>query len=229
MIKFPNIFIAPEFSMLLIENLRNTNQSNEILTKFINGRTSFRRLIQYSFQDIDKKARIDVIIKSLGWKNFRDRLASVYIHYLFDNSFPKQTNLALVQDLLDLENSLLPYIITHSSRTFLLSLYLKLGRIHLSKTKQDLSEFELTIPTHVLEIFKNTKMKVVEPDWAIIILWHFSDYLGEQVLDKLIDDKAIFEEIILLLSQEQQDLMWDNFLTYSYAINDFEFYQKQVN
>ena len=228
MIEFPNIFVDQHFSYLLSRNLYSSQHSNQFITQYITGRHSFHQLIVNCFLDVDPLKRISFIVKVLGWKSFRDRLSSVFISYVRDGRFPRQTNFPLANDLIAFDLQTSPYTTSGSSRAFLLAFYLKLSKIHLAKSGEDFVEEQLDIPPAVVSLFKKANIKVVKIDWAILLLWHFADYIGVNELDKLLDQKKRLQELQGLLTTEQKDELYTNLLIYSYAVNDQDFFQAGI-
>ena len=228
MIEFPNIFIDQHFSHLLSQDLPSSQRSKQLITQYINHHRSFQQLVVNCFLDVVPQKRVSSIIKVLGWKSFRDRLASVFVFYTHHHKFPKETHVLLAKDLMAFDFQMTPYTTSGSSRAFLLALYLKLSKIHLTKSRGDFAETQLEIPSSVVSLLKKAKIKIVKIDWAILLLWHFADAMGVEDLDKLLGQKKGLQELQSLLTIEQKDKLYTNLLIYSYAVNDQDFFEAGI-
>ena len=228
MVEFPNVFVDQHFSHLLCQDLQACQRTNQLITRYITDHHSFHQLVTNCFLDNGPKKRVYSIIKILGWKSFRNHLASVFIFYACHHKFPRKTHFPLAKDLIEFDIQTTPYTTSGSSRAFLLALYLKLSQIYLAKSQDDFTEDQLEIPSSVLFLFKKAKMNVVQIDWAVLLLWHFADAMGVEKLDTLLGQKKGLQELQSLLTTEQQDKLYTNLLIYSYAINDQNFFEAGI-
>ncbi|MCY4643751.1 MAG: hypothetical protein OXB88_03950 [Bacteriovoracales bacterium] len=229
MVQFPNIFVDPHYSYLLSQNLRFSDRSHRFIANYIKQHRGFHRLIVNSFLDVDTNKRIDFIVKTLGWKSFRDRLASVFIHYTHTNRFPEETNLQLTQDLIQFDMEMETYSSYGYSRSFLLAFYVKLCRIHSRETGLNFREEEWHIPRSVCGLMKKAKIKMIKIDWALLLLWHFVDYMGRERVEEIIDRGEGFRMLMDLLTDGQRDELYGNLLTYSYGIDDQDFFHLKIS
>ena len=225
MVEFPNVFISEHFSYLLCQNLYSSERSNRFIARYIKDHGSFQQLVANCFSDMSSKRQIDFIIKTLGWKNFRDSLASIFIHYTRERKFPSKINTHSSQELVEFDGKIAHYTTSGSSRGFLLALFLKLSQIHLEGEGKINRAVKLQIPDFVLSLLKKAQIKVVKVDWIILLLWHFTDYIGVEELGQLLDQRIDFKALLEHLRVEQRDELYSNILTYSYAINDPDFFQ----
>ena len=235
MIELPNIFVHKHFAYLLSQNLHSSNRPHQLIAQYITGHRDFHHLVANCFSDIDPQRRAHTIVRGLGWKNFRDRLASVFLYYAHNNRFPRWIDSheecqEKCQGPIELDQQMLPYTTSGHSRAFLLALYLKLAQAHLNKMGPSSQIMEqklksLEIPQAVLALFKKAKSKVVKIDWAILLLWHFADDMGIEQLTKLLDRGTNFKTLQGLLTNEQRDKLYTNLLLYSYGIDDQDFFQ----
>jgi len=190
---------------------------------------SFRALVFSYFSDIDSKGRIDIIIKSLGWATFRNRLAALYIHYQAHGEFPATVDTTLAKGLEEFEAKLINHTVDGFSRSYLLAFYLKMARLwSMNKDCEDLLE-HLNVEEEIFKYLRSAKAKTVKIDWLILLLCHFHYVFGGDELKKVMDEGTNYTEIFQSLSEAQQDMLMQNFYSYGYSINEVEiFYVETV-
>ena len=220
MMEFPNIFLNEKFVVLLCHNFSTVDQSRGFLTRYMEENPDFEKLVSHSFRDVNFSGQVDVLMRILGWVGFRNRLASIFIQYVQDKKYPEKPNLELVQDLIEFDRAVMPYAVRGFSRGFLLAFYLKLGRLSLGES--------FKVPQEVFSLLGKVKVRVSRIDWVILLLWHFSDSVRVEELDGLLDGREGFVGIEDRLSPIERDKLSTNMLTYSYAINDREFFERRV-
>ena len=225
MIIFPRVLLPESFTALLKTNIHNTQDSLDKLNSLLSSSPSVAQLIEHSFLDIDPQKRVSIIVKSLGWRNFRDRLASLYIAHVIDGRFPEVSRTDLVEDLTDFEQKTIQYNVEGYSRNYLLAFYFKFIRLQLYKEgKKDLS-IKFNIENDLLDYLKLSKAKSVKIDYIILALFHFNFYLGKGVLLKFERDQPLsYKELFSKLNKDQQLNMMGNILNYSYAIHEPEMF-----
>ena len=228
MMEFPNVFVDRHFSYLLSRNLYASKNSNHLISQYIKRHKGFHQLVVNCFSEVSPEKSIDFIVSILGWKNFRDRLASLYIYYSQNGKFPPQANAQISEDLVTFDLSAAPHTASGHSRAFLLALYLKLATIHLAEEDASFLSEQLQIPQEIFSLLEKSKAKTVKIDWAILLLWHLSDYIGTEKLQGLLREGQDLEVLQKLLTGPQRDQLYTNLLIYSYAIDDQEFFQIEV-
>ena len=221
MIEFPNVFIHENFSYLLSQNLLPSHHTNQFLIHYFKENRVFHNFIVNSCIDIDPLKRVDFIIKVLGWVEFRNRLASILLQYERDHQFPSEVDMTLCHDLIEFDDKLFTHVVSGSSRAFLFALYLKISSIY----DKD-SVFK--VPLEVLDLLSKIRVKMIKVDWVILILWHFVDAMGFDRVEKKLSQASSFLSFENDLSSDQKEKFYANILTYSYAINDSDFFQKKV-
>ncbi|MFP5492945.1 MAG: hypothetical protein ACLGG0_15695, partial [Bacteriovoracia bacterium] len=81
-------------------------------------------VMERAFQEFNEhKIGLEKIATTLGWSNFRDRMASVYIFKALHGTFPDKTEMELVQQAIDLEARFTDKSVTGTSRIFMLGMY----------------------------------------------------------------------------------------------------------
>lgn len=221
MFVLPEIKLPNEFTQLLKSSIFNTSDSIEKLSEVIDENKNFSDFIKNVFADVGKGYSVKKIIKHLGWKNFRDRLSSIYLYHFKYGHYPRTSQVNLVEDISSLENS--SYSITGSSfsRSHMLGLYLKFANAQNSQTLQ--------IPLVLCELLKELRVKVIKCDWPLLVLWHFVEYAGtNHVSDIVKSGQFSYDYFYNYLSNEQKENYISNLLAYCYSIDEDDFWSHKV-
>ena len=222
MINLPPIEMPGEFCTFLQSSLQNNYEDQQKVLKFVRAYKSFSFLVTKYLGTFSDDGRIDSIISSLGPKQFRDRLAALYI-YRFEYGSYTRPSLEWVDDVLEFEGRFRAFTISGQSRSFLLGLYLKF--VHLKEKNSLNDDVKLSIPTMVYDVLKSSGRRSVRIDWLILVLWHMVEFLGEKRLKReLLSMNGTYEELYAKLSVEQKDLLMNNLLNYAYSINEPELF-----
>ena len=104
MINFPYVSLPEHYTRLLVANIQNSTQSNNNLEAYLYENKELNVLVRKIFRDIDPDGFLGKIISISGWPGIRNRLAAVYIEYAMTGKFPESANLALVTDIINIEN-----------------------------------------------------------------------------------------------------------------------------
>jgi hypothetical protein len=157
---------------------------------------------------------------ALGWHNFRNRMASLYISKAIYGKFPIKTDLSLVEDLISFENNFSGSGVQSNSRIFMLAFYFKLAQLKLQKSSEPY-QLDLNVPYQQLSrVLKLSQGRSEKTDWLILISLHFLQGLGETGFSQSIISGQSFDEIYQFLSPQYRKLMHDNLLTYSASIDE---------
>ena len=229
MLEFPNVFVDRHFAYLLSQDLHSSKHSNNFVAQYITAHPGFEQLTMYCFQDIGRNRSVGFIVNTLGWKNFRDRLACAFIHYAQHRSFPLKTTPQLATELVDFDQQVFPYTTSGSSRGFLLALYLNLVKIHLVHNEEKELASQLIPPPNVLALLKRTKMKIIKIDWAILLLWHFADCFGVEQLAQYLVEGSDLQKLQSMLDEKKRRELYQNLLLYSYGIDDQDLFQAKIS
>ncbi|MBF0312650.1 MAG: hypothetical protein HQK50_06100 [Oligoflexia bacterium] len=244
MINLPAFTLPWEFTTLLQSDMKNKESSEYLLDRyqhlFSSGATSM--VIERAFRSTWPKQEMKHIIKFLGPKNFRDRLASIYLYYFKHNIYPLETTPEAVSDVVAMEAQLEKYTTQTQSRLFLFFFYLKLTGIVSNQVPaaSPLQHF----PQEIISLLQATSFKIWYIDWLLLLLWHFHDFLGGDALKDCIKSKvnnraAIksatthfssnmlplptqtpYWSLFSKLSEVQKEQLIENFLTYGLATNN---------
>lgn len=222
----PYVKLPGEFITLLKSNLAVTSSPTPIFD-IIRQNMALYHTLENSFQEFDDGRGVEKLLTALGWANFRDRMASLYVFKSIYGDFPQKTNMELVEDIKGLESRFMNHGVHGYSRLFLLGFYLKLANIKIQR-KEDNQFLEIRIPDNVLNVLKLSPGKAEKIDWLILIITHLMNSLEEKVLINLLISGKKFEEIYELLPKEARSNMHENLLAYGASINepDFFLYEK---
>ena len=223
MIQFAEAHLPESFVLLLKEQELAHKNPKMSIASLLNDFESIKLLALNSMEEFYQgQLKIEEIVKSLGWNKFRDRLSSVYVEKYVTGYFPCKTNLELVKDILDLEESLLRYSVSDTARGFLISFYFKLQSIHTESENNLISNLPYYKSIQdSLELMKHLKMKVLDIDWLLIQLIHFCEFLSVNKVEEILS-KGSYDDLYQKLTSSQKRSYALNLLHYGYAINDIE-------
>lgn len=221
MMTCPIIKMPDYFTRLLRGNMQPTGDLFRSLGVYVHEQAPLNALILHCLSDIDPHGRLDFFIKNLGWIGFRNRLASIFLFYSDHGHFPDVTDPQLVDDIVYLEELYKTAQVPNYSRVFLLGFYLEL-----SARSQTTDSFpSINAMASLYGIFgKFAQSKVVKLDILLLTLWHLSQFLGLEVLGRLIDQGVSYEQIIQKLERDQQRLMIANLLNYGASVGEEEIF-----
>ena len=228
MITLPFISLPERFTRLLTTNIQNAAQSNTNLEIYINENKELNMLVKKIFRDIDPDGFLGKILSISGWFGIRNRLAAVYIEYAMTGEFPETANLNLVTDLINLENKLRHFTNGGFSRAFLLGFYAKMSLIQVKRITGDEKFTALIIKDEHIEFMKWSKAKSTRIDWLMIQLIQYDYFLGHERMCNFLKTGTRYDALFSLLSNEEQEIMINNCLTYGSSINDNEIFLADV-
>ncbi len=181
-----------------------------------------------AFKEFNDGRGLEKTMVALGWANFRDRFASIYIYKAIHGKFPLKTDMGLVEDILKFESTYGESSVSGQSRAFLLGFYLKLAQIKYQETEKN-KFLEFRLPDDILvPLLKLSQGRAEKIDWLILLLFHLAEALGDKSLaGALVSDKS-FDEIYQHMPEDARKLMHENLLTYAVSIYESEtfLYQK---
>ena len=225
-------FVLPfiELPKPFVEMLTNTYTGKDAIPSVISiirANPALDLAVERGFQEFNDGRGLDKIISALGWPNFRERMASLYIHKIINGKYPEKTQMALVEDLKNFESHYFEHSVHSNSRIFLLALYLRIAELsevrNKTKGEMSLSTFPDLMPLLNLSQARSEKL-----DWMLLILAHYQQFLGLPKISKLLASHSSFREIFKELPFDQQMLFHSNLLAYGMSIgdNDIFLYEK---
>jgi hypothetical protein len=244
MMSLPAIPRPYEFSMLLQQEIKGGESAdalNRIYQDLFAGPV-MSAIIQRAFKPSWPNQEMRQILRYLGLKNFRDRLASLYLHYYKYNYYPLATDPDDVKDILMIEQKLEQYTPNSPSRIFLFFYYLKLVGLHRERESggpENIVPLQ-HFPSEIVSLLQITNFKIGNIDWLLLLLWHFYDFLGGVSLhQKLLElgkcksvgttgVNEIYWSLFEKLTEEQKSLFVINCMTYGFSINDQRMFVEKI-
>ena len=215
---FPHVILPAEFVGLLKKDLPPTAGSAAIFEN-IKSFGALYTVLQKAFQEFDDGRGLEKTMVALGWENFRDRMASVYVYKSLFGDYPHHTSMEIVEGIKQLETRFLPYTVHGSSRLFLLGFYFHLGNIQIQRRENN-KFLEIKVPFEVDACVRLTQGKSEKIDWLILILMHLLQSFGEKILMGHILSGKKFTEIYPLMSDDDRKIMLNNLLAYGASIGE---------
>jgi hypothetical protein len=176
-------------------------------------------ILEKAFKEFDDGRGVEKVMLALGWQNFRERMASIYVYKLIYGDYPGHTNMELVEDVKTFESRFMDHSVHGYSRLFLLGFYLKLANSEIQR-REDNQFMEIKIPDEVQSFLKLSQGRSEKIDWLILILAHLNLGLGEKLLMNGLISGKTFDELYQMLSKEVQEQMHQNLLAYGASIQE---------
>ena len=215
---FPFVIMPQEFVTLLKANLPVTTPPGPVFDVIRPNRALFS-ILETAFKEFDDGRGVEKVMTALGWSNFRERMASIYIYKSMYGDYPSKTDMELVEEIKEMEARFSDHSVTSFARLFMLGFYLKLANISIQK-REDNKFLEIKIPSEIASLLKLSQGRSERIDWLILIILHLSASLGEKMLmNSLISGKK-FEELYMLMPKDAQELMSQNLLAYGASIQE---------
>lgn len=224
MIDLPYIELPLKFTKLLKIGIHNTQDDIDKIHRFVSACSSFSAIVKRSLSNFSVDDNLRSIISVLGWKRFRDRLASVYIKRQIDGAYPTISDLDYVTDILKFEEKYREFAVSGSSRVFMLGLYIKFVWVN-SGVFENIYDGDSDLESNVYQLLKKRNNRSIQLDWVILILWHMLEHLDfNQIATTLESSKDPYFDLYKKLSSEAQDSMMCNMLAYGQSINEPELF-----
>ena len=219
---FPFVNLPPEFVTLLKSNHSVTTSSASVID-VIRSNPALTSILETAFTEFNDTRGLEKIITVLGWPNFRERMASVYVYKSIYGNFPSSTDTELVDEIKSLESRFTDHTVNSFSRIFLLGFYLKLANLEIQPSEDNIY-IEIKVPPEIGELLKLSQGRTERIDWLILILIHLNASIGEKMLMNGLVAGKKFEEFFALMSKESQELMSQNLLAYGASIQEYEMF-----
>ncbi len=218
MIHLPALVMPQEFITLLKTPGVTLTAGSPVLT-MLRSSPALSVVMERAFAEFNEhKIGLEKIAGTLGWANFRDRMASVYLFKALHGSFPLKTDMELVADIQSFEARFQDRSVHGNARLFLLGLYLKFFNIYLSM-REDVSD-EVKISEDVDRVLNLSKVKTDRPDLLILIVWHLTTFLGTAAVTNEIKSGIQWEAMFEKLSETQKFHLVSNLLSYGASIQE---------
>lgn len=220
--QFPHVILPREFVQLLKVNQSSGNSAS--IFEVLKSNRGLYEVLDVAFSEFNDGRGLEKTMVALGWANFRDRFASLYIYKAIHGRYPLKTDMGLVEDIIKFEALFSESSVSGQSRPFLLGFYLKLAQIRTQELeKNKFLEFRLPEET-ILPILRLTPSRTEKIDWIILLVFHFNQAIGEKSLAGALLAGKSFDEIYSMMSEESRKRMHENLLSYGMSIQEPEIF-----
>lgn len=218
----PHIILPAEFVQLLKSNITASTPLPEIFDVLKKNQALYG-VLEKAFKGFDDGRGFEKTVVALGWANFRDRLASVYVYRNIHGQFPHSTSMDLVDDIKQLENRFANHGVHGYARVFLLGFYLRLANLQIQKRENN-KFLEIKLPEELSVLLRLSQGRSERIDWLILIILHLHNSLGDKMLLSALTAGRKFEELYPLMSSDARKQMMDNLLAYGASINETDIF-----
>lgn len=218
--QFPHVILPKELVLLLKANLSSGNSS--AIFDVLKANRGLYEVLDLAFKEFNDGRGLEKTMVALGWSNFRDRFASLYIYKAIHGKFPLKTDMGLVEDIQKFEATYSDAGLSGQSRLFLLGFYLKLAQIRTQELEKN-KFLEFRLPEEmILSILRLTPARTDKIDWVILLVFHFAEALGDKSLTGALMSGKSFDDIYEMMSEESRKRMHENLLSYGMSIQEPE-------
>jgi hypothetical protein len=214
----PHVILPTEFVTLLKTNIAVTTTSAPIFD-VIRPNQAIYCVLENAFKEFDDGRGLEKTMIALGWSNFRDRMASIYVYKAIYGEFPSTTSMDLVDEIKQLEHRFSNHGVHSFSRLFLLGFYLKMASLE-SRRRQNNEFIDIKIPEELGIFLKISQGRSERIDWLILITLHLLNGLGDKLLMNALISGKKFEDLYPLLNTEIRQDMLNNLLAYGASIGE---------
>jgi hypothetical protein len=225
---YPSIQLPDYFITVLKSNMAQRSNFIVELTNYIRHYPSMLGLIRKYFKDVDEQIRLDIILKSMGWENFRNRLAIIFINFEKYHFYPDDLDQSFLPELVTLENKVKAFTTSDNSRAFLLSFYKTIASIKLSPQTKVSAIKVPEISQSTIGLLRYANSKLLKVDLVLLILEQLSSLVGERVLNKNLEEKFPFSAIYNLMDEKMKEDFVINLLNYGQSIKEVDLFIKDT-
>ncbi len=219
---FPHVVLPKELVQLLKSN-QNANSAGPVF-EILKSNRGLYEVLDVAFKEFNDGRGLEKTMVALGWANFRDRFASLYIYKAIHGNFPAKTDMGLVEDIQRFENTFSEMSVSGHSRAFLLGFYMKLAQIRTQELeKNKFLEYQLPIEL-IVSLLRISPARAERIDWVILMIHHFNESIGDKMLANALMSEKTFDQIYALMDDSDQRRMHDNFISYGMSINEPEIF-----
>lgn len=222
--ELPHVLIPDHFTYLLRANMTSNGPLYRDIHQYIYQRKAFYELVQTNFKDIDPYGAADKLVKALGWQGFRNRLAALYLNYMWIGRYEGSIEQEVLNEILAVENLLAGSGVQNYSRAFLLGFYLKSAELSGLDLPDEWNAANLANDDELRGMLKAMGSRVIKVDWLVLQLLHFRRYLGFKKLAQMLNQACSYAQIYGELDLDQRDAMAHNMLVYGASIDENEIF-----
>lgn len=219
---FPHVILPSEFVRLLKMNL-GANSTAQIF-ELLRANRGLYDVLDVALKEFNDGRGLEKTMTALGWANFRERLASLYVYKAIHGKYPLRTDMGLVEEIIKFEATFADFGVSGYSRAFLLGFYVKLAEIRAREIeKNKFLEFELPAD-EILSVLRLSQVRSEKCDQLILVIHHLVFSLGVKAVTGAIVAGKTFDDLYALLPEESRKLMYNNLLSYGMSIQEPEFF-----
>lgn len=222
--ELPHVLLPDHLVLLLKANMASNAQLNRELDQYIYKRKDLYELVRRHFPDVDQYGAVGKLIKSIGWKGFRDKAAAMYLNYMWQGNYDSIIDTSYLRDVLEVEEFLSTNTIQNYSRSFLLGFYLKSVELTGGELEDSMCASKLIQDLEIKGILKAMGSRVIKIDWLVLQLIHFRHYLGFKALAAMLNRACSYAELYGELSMDQREELTQNMLSYGASIGETEIF-----
>ena len=226
--EYVNVHLPDYFITLLKSNMASRVNFIGEVTNYIMHYPAFLGLIKKYFKEVDEQIRLDVILKSMGWENFRNKMALIYINFENQGMFPKDIDTGYLSSLLALERQVSSFITSDNSRAFLLSFYKTLGAIKLERLSEKKNYVLPELNSRTIALLEHANSKIKKVDVVLIILEQLTYLLGYELVKRNLSEKYPFSAIYSQMDEQVKEAFIKNLLIYGQSVNEVELFVKDT-
>lgn len=236
----PFISLPNSFVQLLKTHFKGTSSRNEnkpIIALTVHDK-AFKFIVKNTLKEYAENRSIESTLDMVGWKYLRERLANVYLNNINSGQYNFSFESEEIEDVLEFEEKFVTVTFDSLSRVFLLGFYLSVYSLkNKGKVIVDTSDnFNLTKKSRLLpfeddvyKILKTGRVKHERVDYIILTLSVLRKYYSvEDLISFFSTNSKNFYQIIAQLPLDQQKLVFNNLLSYTISIHDYDmlFYER---
>jgi len=221
-IKLPYISLPHEFLILLKANFSTAPTPTSIIEVIKDNRAIYK-IFEMSLAEFSDGQNLEKAINVLGWSNFKERIASIFLHKEIYGDYSFKTHMHLIEEIKVFETRFRDHSVTSFSRLFLLGFYLKLANMELLLL-EDTAHIDLQFGSDIDTIINLSQGRSEKIDWLLLIVFHLNFFLGHEQLSHRLKQGLSFEQIYHLVSPNDQLIMSQNLLAYGASIKETDFF-----
>lgn len=219
---FPPVILPKEFVQLLKMNL--TANSAAQVFEVLRVNRGLTDVLEIAFKEFNDGRGLEKTMIALGWENFRDRVASIYIYKAIHGKYPLRTDMGLIEDIRKFESAYTEMSVSGHSRAFLLGFYLRMAQLKIQELEKN-KFIEVKLPEEVIvPVLRLTTARTEKIDWVILLVYHLGEALGMKSLTSALMAGKGFDDLYAMMPQDDRRLMHDNLLSYGMSIQEPEIF-----
>lgn len=218
----PYVVLPEEFVALLRSNLSGVTSATPVIDVLKKNRALFA-VLEKAFGEFSDGRGLEKTLLALGWSNFRDRMAGVYVYKAIHGYFPRQTTMGLANEAIELEQRFAGHCVHGYSRSFLLGFYLILANLTIQKRESN-RYLEIKIPESVSALLRLSQGRSEKVDWLVLVGWHLLAALGDKLVLQSVAAGKTIEDLYPLMGKDERRWMLENLLSYGASIGEDDFF-----